>query len=61
MRILPALVALTLPLPVLAQEVGECDWRAASAAIAEPWETNTRTFANGAIRLAVLRDLQARA
>ena len=42
----------------LAQEVGECDWRAAAAAIAEPWEENTRTFANGTVRLALLDTIE---
>lgn len=47
-------MALALASPVTAQEVAECDWRAAAQAIAEPWEDNTATFANGAIRLAVM-------
>lgn len=37
----------------MAQVVAECDWRAQADAIAEPWEKNTRTFADGAIRIAV--------
>lgn len=44
--------------PVFAQEVADCDWRAAAQAIAEPWEANSRTFANGAIRLAVMDVLE---
>lgn len=40
--------------PTIAQQVGECDWRASAQAIAEPWEKTTRTFANGRTRLAVL-------
>jgi hypothetical protein len=43
-----------LPITAMAQEVGACDWRAASQAIAEPWEANTRTFANGEIRLTIM-------
>lgn len=39
---------------VLAQEVGDCDWRANAQVLAEPWEQSTRTFANGAVRLALL-------
>ncbi len=35
----------------MAQQVGECDYRASGQAIAEPWEANTRTFANGNVRL----------
>lgn len=34
--------------------VGDCvDYRSSVQAVAEPWEANTRTFANGAIRLVV--------
>jgi hypothetical protein len=40
--------------PVLAQSVGECDWRAEAGNIAEPWEDNTLTFANGAVRIALI-------
>ena len=49
-------MALLTCLPVIgaAQEVAECDWRASAQSIAEPWEANTRTFANGAVRLALL-------
>ncbi|MEM6711757.1 MAG: hypothetical protein AAF590_05685 [Pseudomonadota bacterium] len=36
-----------------AQTVEECDWRTFAAALAEPWEEKTRTFANGEVRLAV--------
>ena len=43
-----------VPDALRAQAVGECDWRAAASAIAEPWERTSRTFAKGAIRLAVL-------
>ena len=43
-----------LPVTAMAQAVGDCDWRAASQAIAEPWEANTRTFANGEIRLTIM-------
>lgn len=37
-----------------AQATTECDWRARADAIAEPWEENSRTFANGAVRLALI-------
>ena len=36
-----------------AQSVEDCDWRASAQALIEPWEDNTRTFANGDVRLAV--------
>ncbi len=41
--------------PALAQSVGNCDWRASAHALVEPWDApqNTRTFANGNVRLAV--------
>lgn len=52
--VLISLVMLMTPISGKAQEVAECDWRASARAIAEPWETNTRLFANGAVRLALL-------
>lgn len=39
--------------PASAETVEDCDWRASLHAMAEPWEDNTRTFANGNVRLAV--------
>ncbi|WP_066707985.1 hypothetical protein [Celeribacter ethanolicus] len=50
-------LALLLPLvasPAFAAEIAPCDWRASSAALVEPWEDNSRSFANGAIRVALL-------
>ncbi|MEM6275933.1 MAG: hypothetical protein AAF714_03220 [Pseudomonadota bacterium] len=43
-----------LAVPLAAQEVAPCDWRASAAAVAEPWERNTATFARGMVRLALL-------
>ena len=40
--------------PAVAQQVRDCDWLASAWNLAEPWEENTRTFANGAVRLALL-------
>ena len=37
--------------PVLAQEVLPCDWQASARNVVEPWADNTRTFANGDVRL----------
>ncbi len=37
-----------------AQAVLPCDWQASAQAIVEPWEENTRTFANGNVRLAAI-------
>ncbi len=47
------LSAIVVSAPVQAQTVSECDWRASAQALIEPWEENTRTFANGDVRLAV--------
>lgn len=55
-RLFASLIA-ALPLfasAAVAQSVEDCDWRASAAAIAEPWEANSRTFSNGAVRLALL-------
>ena len=39
--------------PVMAQEaISDCDWPASLRNIVEPWESHTRTFANGKIRIA---------
>lgn len=47
-----------LAMPVTAQHVAECDWQSGARNIAEPWEENTRTFAKGAVRLALLDTLE---
>lgn len=39
---------------VRAQEVVDCDWQAALPSIVEPWEENTRVFANGKVRLTLV-------
>lgn len=47
--------ALLMALPAAAQTVSDaCDWRASPVNIAEPWEAYSRSFANGAIRIALL-------
>jgi len=43
-----------LPFCAAAQVITECDWAASPANIAEPWSVLSRTFANGAIRVALL-------
>lgn len=53
MKALIAALAL-LATPAAAQEVVDCEWQAQAANIAEPWEANTATFANGNVRLAKL-------
>lgn len=56
MRLLSALAvaAAALPFSVQAQEISECGWVANPANILEPWSEFSRSFANGAIRIAVL-------
>lgn len=44
---------LCLATPAFAQTVSDCDWRASAQALIEPWDANSRTFANGQTRLAV--------
>lgn len=48
---LAALLALSTP--AAAQIVTECEWIGAAQNILEPWEVHSRTYANGAIRVAV--------
>lgn len=48
-----ALIALAAG-PAAAQTVVDCDWQASAQSIVEPWDANTATFANGAVRLAYL-------
>ena len=40
--------------PLAAQTALECGWQARADAIVEPWEDNSATFANGAVRVALL-------
>ena len=49
---------MVLAAPVAAQEISECDWQASAQALVEPWEDNSRTFANGDVRLAVLDTIE---
>jgi hypothetical protein len=37
--------------PAMAQEVMPCDWQSSARNVVEPWEDNSRTFANGDVRL----------
>ena len=57
-RLFLALVVASLPLSISAQVVSTCDWRASARAIVEPWEENSITFANGAIRVALLEIIE---
>lgn len=52
-------LVLALSGAVQAQEVGRCDdFRSSAQAIAEPWEQNTRLFANSEVRLAILDTIE---
>ena len=56
-RLTQALVTATVlasAFPAGAQVVGECDWIANPGNIMEPWDAHSRTYANGAIRVAWL-------
>ena len=54
-RLSLAALCLVLPLVGHAQTVGPCEgWTVSAENLAEPWAENTRVFANGAVRLAVL-------
>ncbi len=57
MRTLPAILTIVAALPAAAEtlEVGDCnDYRSSAFNLAEPWERNTRLFAEGKIRIAVM-------
>lgn len=57
MRLTAALLAfLAAPTAALAMDptVIDCDWQASAQFIAEPWEQNTRTFANGEVRVTLI-------
>ncbi len=51
---LMSVTGLTLASVTEAQQAIPCDWIARADAIVEPWRDNTRTFANGDVRLALL-------
>ena len=44
--------------PLSAQTAFPCDWQARADAIVEPWEDNIVTFANGAVRVALLDTIE---
>lgn len=53
-HLLFAALGLLIATAAQAQQVSECDWRSDARYLAEPWEQNTRTFANGNVRVSVL-------
>ncbi len=46
------------PVMLPAQEVNICAWQATGANIAEPWEQNSRSFAHGKVRIALLDTIE---
>ena len=54
MKLASLLMPLLCATPAAAQVAFPCDWQARADAIVEPWEENTATFANGAVRVALL-------
>lgn len=54
MRLLSIIAATFLASPVAAQTAFPCGWQARADAIVEPWEDHSATFANGAVRVALL-------
>jgi len=49
---------LALATAATAQQAIPCDWVARADTIVEPWEQNTRLFANGDVRLALLDTIE---
>ena len=47
-------VACAVTTSATAQSVSLCDWQASAQALVEPWDGNTRVFANGDVRLAAI-------
>lgn len=54
MKTLLALLLVVNATAAVAQAAYPCDWEARADAIVEPWEENSATFANGAVRVALL-------
>ena len=55
----PAILSLlALSTPVAAQEIMPCEWQASAQSIVEPWSENSRTFANGDVRVTNLDTIE---
>ncbi len=52
------LAAAAIPSFSAAQSVTDCDQRARPDAIVEPWSANSRSFSNGAVRVALLDSIE---
>jgi hypothetical protein len=54
-----AALAIGIAAPAAAQSVIACDgWQASARNIPEPWQANTRVFANGEVRVALLDTIE---
>lgn len=49
-----AFLLLVSAAPIAAQQARLCDWQASAQALVEPWNENTRVFANGNVRVAAI-------
>ncbi|MCQ0968997.1 hypothetical protein MLD63_00925 (plasmid) [Paracoccus sp. TK19116] len=58
MKILPVILAMVLATPAAAQSVGECGDVVTARNLAEPWEENSATYANGDVRVAVIDTIE---
>ena len=54
MRLIFAICTALFAGPAFAQAAFPCDWQARADNIVEPWEENSTTFANGAVRIALM-------
>jgi len=54
MRLAYALCAVLSAGPAFGQAAFPCEWQARADNIVEPWEENSATFANGAVRIALM-------
>ena len=54
MRLISLMISGFLAAPAAAQTAFPCDLQARADAIVKPWDDNTATFANGAVRVALL-------
>ncbi|SMX39802.1 hypothetical protein [Octadecabacter ascidiaceicola] len=58
MRLVSLIAATFLASPLAAQTAFPCNWQARADNIVEPWEDNIATFANGAVRVALLDTIE---
>lgn len=58
MRIISTILATGLATTSAAQIAVPCDWQARADAIVEPWEDNSATFSDGAVRVALLDTIE---